>query len=353
MKEFTRTLLVSAVVACVALCSTTAVLAQAAPPPSPPQPPSPQPQPFNILTPPAGTQPPGPAVVPATPAPAPAVTIQPIPSSFAQLTNLTWDAVEKEVNTKVGDATANYTFWFTNTSPGEVVINAVRTSCGCTVPKLPATPWRIQPGTNGPIEVTLDLRGKSGAIAKGVTVETSAGIKSLIIKANIPTDAAAAGSFTVNHSGHPPMADMERLENMQKALKDRQVVFKDAKCAECHAKPALGQTDGAAIYRGVCATCHDSQFRAAAVTDLKALKHETDLDYWKYWITHGKEGSMMPAFGKEHGGPLTEQQINALAAFCFNTFKAVPASATQAPVITTNAALKTPSINILPAPAAK
>ena len=266
----------------------------------------------------------GPAIVPATPAPfvapAPAFT----PAQTGPLTALTWDAEQKEQTSKPGDINANYTFWFTNTSPAEVVINAVRTSCGCTVAKLAATPWRLPPGSNGPIEVALDLRGKSGTIAKAVTVESSAGVKSLIVKMNI-TGGAAPTAFTINR---PRRSDADRLKDMQESLRDRQVVFKDAKCAACHDnKPALAQLDGGVIYRGLCATCHDSDSRAAAVADLKTLKHETDLNFWRYWITNGREGTMMPAYAQAHGGPLNELQINSLAAYCFNTFKPAASSA--------------------------
>ena len=353
MKKFAGKILPVLALAGVVFCPALPHLAQAAPPPAPPLPPlppvTPSQQPFNVLTPP-GFNAPGPAVVPATPNPA--ITIAPPASNFGQLTAFAWDAPEKEVNSKPGDATANYTFWFTNTSASEVVINAIRTSCGCTVAKMPVTPWPIPAGSNGPVEVTIDLRGKSGAIAKAVTVESTAGTKSLICKVNIPVDAAgAAGTgFPVNH---PQMGDTERLKNMQEALKDRQVVFKDAKCADCHAKPALAQTDGSVIYRGICATCHDSPLRAAAVTDLKALKHETDLDYWKHWIAHGKEGSMMPAFAKAEGGPLDDLQIKALAEFCLSTFKPAPAKAAQTPTITTNASLTTPAAIISTQPVAK
>jgi mono/diheme cytochrome c family protein len=149
------------------------------------------------------------------------------------------------------------------------------------------------------------------------------------------------------------MGDAERLKNMQDSLKDRQVVFKDAKCAECHAKPALNQVDGGVIYRGICATCHDSPLRAAAVTDLKALKHETDLDYWKYWIANGREGTMMPAYAQAHGGPLNELQINSLAAYCFHTFKPAAAHALVTPTVTTNAALSLPAVSVFPLPKTK
>ena len=269
---------------------------------------------------------------------------------YSPLTALTWDAEQKDYSTKPGDMHANYTFWFTNISDKEVIINAVRTSCGCTLAKLPATPWPIAPGTNGPVEVTVDLRGKSGTIAKSVTIETSAGTKSLIVRANVAGGPAAPGDFAANH---PAMGDQERLENMQKSLADRQVVFKDAKCASCHADPARGQADGSVIYRGICATCHDSPLRAAAVTDLKALKHETDIDYWKHWIAHGRPGSMMPAYAMAEGGPLNDQQIHALAQYCMSMFQPGANRASQVPAVVTNAAVSTPAVSVFPIPTRK
>lgn len=318
-------------------------LAPQFPPPVPILPAPPRPLPVLV---------PSTSVIPGPPAPLlpaalrtyypnPAPILHPIQPAqaapnYGQLTALLWDADMKESTPKAGEQYANFTFWFTNASPNEVVINAVRTSCGCTVARLPATPWHVASGTNGPIEVALDLRGKMGVISKSVTVETGVGIKSLIVKVNL-----AAAGLTLPGTpmvsgalppGHPPMADADRLANMQKALADRQVVFKDAACAKCHADPAKDVADGHALYRGVCATCHDSPLRAAAVTDLKALKHATDLDYWKHWIIHGKPGSMMPSFAQSagEGGPLTEQQVAALAAYCQQAF--APARPVAAPV---------------------
>ncbi len=352
MKTFTGRITVVAALLCAALLPTSSARAQATTPPAPPLPPIPQGlQPFQILTPPSARPPAGPAIVPTTPAPFIATAPAPVltPAQTGPLTALTWDAEQKEYTSKPGDLNANFSFWFTNTSPNEVVINAVRTSCGCTVAKLVATPWHLPPGASGPIEVTVDLRGKSGTIAKAVTVESSAGVKSLIVKMNI-TGGAATTDFTLNH---PSMGDAERLKNMQDSLHDRQVVFKDAKCATCHADPARGQVDGGAIYRGICATCHDSPLRAAAVTDLKALKHETDLDYWKYWITNGRDGTMMPAYAQAHGGPLNDFQINSLAAYCMNSFKPAAASAAVIPAATTNAALSLPAFSTFPLPKTK
>ncbi len=111
---------------------------------------------------------------------------------------LVWDTELREVEARPGDATASFTFWFTNASPTDITINSVRASCGCTTARVAPMPWRIVPGTNSPIEVTVDLRGKQGTIAKTVTVDTSAGAKTLRFKINIPTASpASATAFPV------------------------------------------------------------------------------------------------------------------------------------------------------------
>ena len=274
----------------------------------------------------AATVRPAPAVVPALPAGRAQIDpVGPVTSAVAPLSPfatadpnaIKWDAETKDYTPKPGESEAKYSFWLTNVSSSEILINSVRTSCGCTVAKLPSQPWHIAPGEGGPIEVTLSLAGKSGLITKGVTVDTSVGIKQLIVKANLPAG-SAPGSLPVQASG--TMGDTERLKNMQQALADRQVVFKNADCAKCHADPAKGKTDGRILYAAVCATCHNSHLRAAAVPELRTLPHPTNADYWRQWITHGRAGSMMPAFAESEGGPLNEQQISALVDFMVKAF---------------------------------
>lgn len=279
-----------------------------------------------------------PSVVPVVPSPAAIPVVQPAPVvAAAPATDpnaITWDAETKELQATAGQTTANFTFWLTNVSSSDVFVNSVRTSCGCTVAKLPAQPWRIGAGSNGPIEVTMNLAGKSGMIAKGVTVDTSSGVKQLTVKTLIPGATPGQVSGTMN--------DTERLKNMQLALADRQVVFKNQECAKCHAEPAKNQTDGRLLYAGVCATCHNSAHRAAMVPDLRTLPHPTDADHWRKWITYGRAGSMMPAFAEAEGGPLNEQQINALVDFMVKTFPSRPQ----------RAALPSPAASVQVAPAA-
>ncbi|MGQ9620425.1 MAG: DUF1573 domain-containing protein, partial [Bacteroidales bacterium] len=51
-------------------------------------------------------------------------------------------------------------FLFKNTGKGPLIINAVTTSCGCTVPRYSAKP--VLPGETGTIEVVFDSGGYEG-----------------------------------------------------------------------------------------------------------------------------------------------------------------------------------------------
>jgi mono/diheme cytochrome c family protein len=221
---------------------------------------------------------------------------------------LRWDAVEKEFHAQPGEVTAILVFSVTNVSTTNVVINWVRPSCGCTAAKLPPTPWTLKPGENGSMEFSIDLRGKIGTLNKYISIDTSHGQKFLMTKVNIPQQQTAAAS------------GMDaRTRNMQLAMVDRQVVFK-GDCAKCHSAPVAGKVKGEEIFAAACAICHDTPHRASMVPDLRAAKKATSEDYWKVWITHGKPGTLMPGFSKAYGGPLSDEQINTLAAFMFEKF---------------------------------
>jgi mono/diheme cytochrome c family protein len=230
-------------------------------------------------------------------------------------TSLTWDAETKEYNAQAGEPTAKFTFWLTNVCAADVLVNSVRTSCGCTVAKLPEQPWRLRPGTNGPIEVTVNLQGKSGTIVKTVTVDSNTGIKNLLVKVNIPLGAVAAQAT----GGTAPM---DRMRNMQLALANRQNVLK-GECAKCHVQPAEGKM-GKELYATACSICHNAEHKATVVPDLQNLPHPTNADYWKQFVTAGKTNSLMPAFAKEHDGFMTQVQIDSLVQYLVNDFPKEP-----------------------------
>jgi mono/diheme cytochrome c family protein len=225
-------------------------------------------------------------------------------SRAAASTNLVFDAITKEYNAKVGERTAEFDFSVTNTGPTEVTINTVRASCGCTTPKLPTLPWKLEPGKSGSFHVTTDLAGKFGTFQKSIFMDTTDGPKLVYVKITVPTAAnAAAGMANVD----------ARTRAMQIAHADPQAIFR-GECANCHSKPGLGKK-GEELYTADCAICHESNQRAVLVTDLHALKQTPNEAFWDAWIRNGKVATMMPAFALEKQGPLSNEQIESLVAY--------------------------------------
>jgi len=228
---------------------------------------------------------------------------------------LLFDAESKTADVQPGQTNVTFTFKLTNNTPAEVTIDRVQTSCGCTVAKLAAMPWKLAAGTNAEFEVVADLRGKRGMFSKMVYVYTSQGFKALNVKVNLP-DA-------------DPSPAAERMRNLQIAVADRQAVFK-GDCARCHSDPGVGKK-GRELYLAVCAVCHEAERRATVVPNLRALKHPTDAEHWRSWITHGKAGTLMPAFSQTDGGPFTQEQIDSLVAYLVENVPSRPAAALEVP----------------------
>ena len=216
-----------------------------------------------------------------------------------------WDSESKEASPATGAETAQFTFTATNLSDHDIAITRLVTTCGCTIaklPPLPEKPFMVRSGASVPIQVFVDLRGKYGIIKKGILVMTSVGQKSLAVTVNLPPWVDPDSPETESK-----MTDRER--NARLAVRNRETVFKGA-CASCHSDKAKGKM-GAELFATACAICHDSQNRASAVPELK-LRKTRDIGYWLNWISKGKDGTMMPGFASEYGGPLTRQQIASL-----------------------------------------
>ena len=243
------------------------------------------------------------------PAPAALPAVTPPPAVVTNPGALVFDAEKKDYSAKLGEGAANLTFNLTNISSSEVLVNRVTTSCGCTVAKLPEQPWHLAAGTNGPISVTVDLRGKSGTIVKSITVDSSAGMKTLMVQVTIPPPQLIAAVSTNN---------IDRTRNIELARADRQAVFK-SDCAECHVKPAIGKL-GKDLYAGACGICHEAEHRATMVPDLHVFKHPDTRDYWNQIIADGKLNSLMPAFSFKSGGILNEQQISSLVDYLMSDY---------------------------------
>jgi len=213
---------------------------------------------------------------------------------------IAWDATLKEFIGSGAEKQALFTFAATNTSSAPAAILNTISSCDCTVMEMPAKPWRLDPGEGGVLKVRMNLAGRFGTVTKLIGLETSHGPQVLTVRAKIPLTPAP---FNVS------ARNMDLIE----AKKDRQAVFKGS-CAACHALPAAGKT-GEILFKTACAICHEAEHRAEMVPDLAALTHPADDAYWRAMVTHGKPGTLMPAFAKSQGGILDEAQIDSLVAY--------------------------------------
>lgn len=258
----------------------------------------------QIVPPPATRQPP--PVNPFGPQPQPAL------DNF-----LAFDAEQKEVSVTNGTPEAHFSFNLTNISSGDVTINFVQTSCGCTVAKLPSTPWKLAPKESGEISATMQLAGTppGGTKIKTLTVSTDKGPKALYVKATVLPG---------------PMNGMDRTNAQKIAMADRQAVFR-GDCARCHVAPAKDSTGhdrmGKDLYAAVCSVCHEAEHQASFVPNLHKLTEPTSPDFWKNWIMHGKPGTLMPAFAQNEGGFLSDAQIESLVAYLSMTIPPHPVAA--------------------------
>lgn len=88
-----------------------------------------------------------------------------------------------------------HTFKFTNTGEAPLIITDTKVTCGCTTPSFTKEP--VAPGEKGEILVKFNSTGKSGNVAKTVTVMANVdGGRSLLrINTNILTGDQTAGPY--------------------------------------------------------------------------------------------------------------------------------------------------------------
>jgi mono/diheme cytochrome c family protein len=91
---------------------------------------------------------------------------------------------------------------------------------------------------------------------------------------------------------------------------------------------------GALLFAGNCAVCHgpDGEGRVGAnlAKDWPSIRPDLQV---KSVIEVGIEGSVMPGWSQEHGGPLTDQDINDITAFILTLSGAETIEGTQEPAV--------------------
>jgi len=179
--------------------------------------------------------------------------------------------------------TVEYTFRFENKGTEDLLIKEVTTSCGCTAALVSSN--TVKPGENGEITVSYDSQGRAGAVSRTITVVSNdlvEPVKELTITATVTSSMHT--TFNVNES-----------------------LFSD-KCGACHFSPALNK-NGKELYDAVCTFCHGRT--AVGLESLKVM----EMDVIKEITRNGIAGTEMPAWIKEQGGPLDEEQIRSLSNF--------------------------------------
>ena len=89
-------------------------------------------------------------------------------ADMSELPQFQFDVKEYDFGTIIQGEKVSYTFTFKNTGKSELIINNVKTSCGCTSPKWSKEP--IGPGKSGQIEVIFDSHGRNGEQNKTIKV---------------------------------------------------------------------------------------------------------------------------------------------------------------------------------------
>ena len=98
---------------------------------------------------------------------------------------LTFSEMEHDFGIINEGEVVSYTFDFTNTGDGDLIISDAHAQCSCTVPDWPKD--IIKSGGKGSISVKFDSTGKFGLITKVVTIvaNTNPNTTKIQIKANI------------------------------------------------------------------------------------------------------------------------------------------------------------------------
>lgn len=185
---------------------------------------------------------------------------------------------------KEGEA-AIATFLVRNNNQKTIELVNIEASCGCTAAEPDS--YIIESGGFTQLKVAVDTTAKQLGIKKTIHITDSLG-----------NQADAILQFNVVDNPH-------RVVNVDGV----QGIF-DGKCASCHFEPLVGKKKGQEIYKVGCAMCHGSEAEGAYAMSLRGFP---SLKILEEGITKGNGKAQMPGFAVSEGGPLSPEQIHALA----------------------------------------
>ncbi len=142
----------------------------------------------------------------------------------------------------------------------------------------------LKPGQKGEIKVTVDLRGKFGAIVKTIQVITNDPLRrrtNLLMKMRV-----------------------KDLIHARKYEADE--IFK-APCRGCHVERGNSQKKFS-LFMSDCIMCHNEGRSALPVSGMQAKAREEI----EKALREGIRKTSMPGWDAKHGGPLTDEEIRGL-----------------------------------------
>lgn len=146
-----------------------------------------------------------------------------------------------------------------------------------------ASSSRLKPGERGKINVSVDIRGRTGYISKTVQVY-----------ANDPITPVTTLSLKISVKDQLHMDQYKAAE-----------IFSE-KCRECHADQGIGKS-GWDLFRADCFMCHN----AGKNTSLSTMSKKPRAELLKS-IREGVDNTLMPGFDLKNGGPLSDTEIKSL-----------------------------------------
>lgn len=204
-----------------------------------------------------------------------------------------------QLGTLITDSHATARVLLRNLGGQPLLIHKVEASCGCTVPTLHKT--LLQPSEHTWIDVNIDTSLKLGDMKKTLTVwsnDPTHRQEELILLATV----VASNQPKVLQQTHPAINPKNRL-----------ALF-EGSCRSCHVDKGVGKS-GQALYLADCGMCHGAKAEGGVAPALNKTNYNDPLvrEAMKRIIANGSPTSpSMPPFSNQHGGPLSEAQIESL-----------------------------------------
>jgi hypothetical protein len=146
-----------------------------------------------------------------------------------------------------------------------------------------ASSSHLKPGEQGKIHVSVDIRGRTGYIAKTIQVY-----------ANDPKNPVTKLAVRMNIKDRIHLNQYEARE-----------IFSE-KCRACHVDQGRGKT-GWDLFRADCFMCHNAG-KNSSLTEMSKKPGE----YLLRVIRGGVDNTVMPGWATDAGGPLDDAEIRSL-----------------------------------------